>query len=231
MASIWFIDTNVIASWVIVKSNLLRLLSERYSLPSEYHRLYEERFKENVEFIDRILNSDREKFQKKYEIYFSFLASNELFSAIKDEVLSLKLFHKGEPVSRWPGAKNFIKLSKDEAKFIYDTTVGVWDTLFDERIVILDDDPDIDSTPAETNSIDSDYWDVYAPLLFTMDNTKTQDIMLITTAIMNGADVFVTRDERLINSVKKVLKEEYELEIIKPNTANLRMKKELQSID
>ena len=76
MASIWFIDTNVIASWVIVKSNLLSLLSAKYSLPSEYHRLYEERFKEDVEFIDRILNSDREKFQKKYEIYSSTRWSN-----------------------------------------------------------------------------------------------------------------------------------------------------------
>ena len=229
MASVWFIDTNVIASWVIVKSNLLRLLSEEYSLPSEYHTLYEDKFKEDVEFIDRILNSDNDKFFEKYEIYFSFLATNELFSAIRDEVLSLKLFHKGEPVSRWPGAKNSIKLNPDEAKFIYDTAFGVWDILFDGKIVVLNDDPGIESHLTETKTIDSTYWDVYAPLLFTIDNAKTQDIMLITTAIMNEADVFVTRDERLINSVKKVLKEEYELEIIKPNTANLRMKNELNS--
>ncbi len=216
MVYTWFIDTNIIASWVIVESNLLQKLSEQYHYPKEYHQLYHTRYANEVTFINTILDKENKNIRKNHEAFVSFLATNELFSAIRDEVLSLKLFNMGVPVSQWPREKNRIHLTNDEADFIYETALSVWDTLFGGNISIITD------YDYET---DIDYWDVSSRLLFTIENIKTQDVMLVTSAIMNGADYFVTRDERLIHDLKKeFLKENPDLiEVIKPATAVLKL--------
>lgn len=58
--------------------------------------------------------------------------------------------------------------------------------------------------------------EIYSSILFLIKETKTQDVTLLTTAILNRADYFVTKDERLIKSAKKIINERYGLGIIKP---------------
>jgi hypothetical protein len=42
---------------------------------------------------------------------------------------------------------------------------------------------------------------------------------ILTTAIFNKGDYFITKDEKLIRSTKKILKDEYDLDIINPKNA------------
>ena len=224
MGTIWFLDTNILASWTIIESRLLETLSSRYSYPSEYQTLYYNKFLPDVTFVNALLNPGIETFARDNEVYVSFLATNELFSAIRDEVLSLKLFHQGVPVSRWPGEKNRITLTKNESKLIYTATLSIWGKLFGGNISIIEDDVSACGKYRrnENNAApDSAYWDISAPLMFQVKNAKTQDIMLLTTAVMNGADYFVTRDERLIQAMKDANIDLGRMKIIKPDTALL----------
>lgn len=224
MVYVWFIDTNVLASWIIVESGLLKKLSEHYNYPFQYQELYSEKYRGEVAFINAVLNANPERFQKEHEMLVSFLATNELFSAIRDEVISLKLFHKGIPVSRWPGAKNRETLSEEESKLVYETTLAVWDKLFGGNVIVTNDDP-FEGEAADTTN----YWDIYAPILFKIKNTKTQDTMLLTTAIINDADYFVTRDDHLKEDVGDVLQKQYGLHIINPDTALLYIQRYLKT--
>ncbi|MDD3036103.1 MAG: hypothetical protein PHO93_04245 [Candidatus Saccharimonadaceae bacterium] len=212
MVYTWFIDTNVLASWVLVTSDILTEFTGKYGIPTEYNNIYHKKFNSDISYINTLLEIPCEKLQEKHECLIPFLTTNELFSAIRDEIICLKLFAKGEPVSRWPGSKNLFSLDEDEFKIIFRTTMKKVDVLMQGGLEIIED----------CSGDYTEFWDVFASLLLKTENTKTQDVMLLTTAIMNEADFFVTRDERLINVLKAPLKEGYSLEIMKPETARLK---------
>ena len=70
------------------------------------------------------------------------------------------------------------------------------------------------------------YWSIYSSMLFLIKEVKTQDTMLLTTAILYEADYFVTRDERLIKAARNRLFEQYNLQLIKPESALALLKKQ-----
>ena len=51
------------------------------------------------------------------------------------------------------------------------------------------------------------------------------DSTLLTTAILNKADFFVTEDKRLIDSAKKLIQDDYDLELINTNPVMQKLKK------
>jgi len=153
----------------------------------------------------------------RHEFYVSSLAINELFYAMKDELRSIILFNRGMPISRWRDARANPDIPEKCFRAIYDQTLISFDTLLgDGQIQYLSEGS------AET---DPEYWSIYAPLLFLTKDAKTQDATLLTTAIINRADYFVTKDEPLIKAARKKLMAEYKMDLISPATGLAVLKK------
>ena len=51
--------------------------------------------------------------------FFSYLAMNEVYSAVRDEKRSILLFKNGTPLSRWNEEKNSIDLPSDSMETVY----------------------------------------------------------------------------------------------------------------
>ncbi|MFA4859536.1 hypothetical protein [Methanoregula sp.] len=60
------------------------------------------------------------------------------------------------------------------------------------------------------------YWDVYSSILFMIKEAKTHDATLLTSAILDKADYFVTLDKSLIKNGKKMLNDEYHILLVTP---------------
>jgi len=54
-----------------------------------------------------------------------------------------------------------------------------------------------------------------------------EDATLLTTAIINRADYFVTKDEPLIKAAKKKLLSDYTMELVRQSTGLALLKKEI----
>lgn len=128
---------------------------------------------------------------------------------MKDELRSIILFNKGMPISRWRDARTNPEIPENCFRAVYTRTLQSFDTLFEEgRIHYL---------PEHTAVSDQEYFSIYASLLFLTKDAKTQDATLLTTAIINRADYFVTKDEPLMRAAKKKILDTYQMELIKPS--------------
>jgi len=136
---------------------------------------------------------------------------------MKDELRSIILFNKGMPISRWRDARTNPDIPEKCFKAIYNQTLTSFDTLLGEG--------SIHYLPEGSAESDPEYWSIYAPLLFLTKDAKTQDATLLTTAIINRADFFVTKDEPLIKAAKKQLLADYQMELIKPSSGLAMLKK------
>ncbi|HJJ44872.1 MAG: hypothetical protein MJ005_03675 [Methanocorpusculum sp.] len=217
--SIWCIDTNVLASWILVEGRLLESVVKNSNVPANYADLYREKYSHDITFINLILAAETSELLKDNEIYIPFLATNELFSALKDEIICLKLFEKGDPVSTWPRNKAHQSLKDGEERLIFETVLRMIDQLLENGVTIIEDSTDVPH---------NNFWDVFASLLLKTENTRTQDVMLLTTSVLNGADYFVTRDERLIQALKKTMKTEYDLTRLSSSSALSELKKKIR---
>ncbi len=167
-------------------------------------------------FIDSIV---KHGYNSNHEFFVSSLAINELFYAIKDELRSIILFNKGMPISRWRDARTNPDIPEKCFEAIHNQTLRSFDTLLGEGAIVYLPDCSAES--------DSEYWSIYASVLFLTKDAKTQDATLLTTAIINRADYFVTKDEPLIKAVKKKMMTDYQMELIKPVTASTILKKSI----
>jgi hypothetical protein len=194
---------------------VLDILCDGYHLTPEFRDVYFSHYAESISFIDTIVKDEIP--DSNHEFYVSSLAINELFYAIKDELRSIILFNKGLPISRWRDARTNPEIPEKCFRAIYDQTLISFDTLLgDGKITFI----------AESSAeIEPEYWSIYAPLLFLTKDAKTQDATLLTTAIVNLADYFVTKDEPLIKAAKKGLLDHYNLELISPSTGLTLLKK------
>lgn len=193
-------------------------MSTRFKLPDEFSDVYRRRYEDSISFIDKII--EQKKKGLKDEFFISYLAGNELFSAIRDEVRSIILFNKGIPVSRWRDSRNNPDISNDDSKEIHKKTLKSFDILFEKKAIsfIKEQSPDDDQN----------YWNIYPSLLFLIKEIKTQDGTLLTTAILNRADYFVTKDEPLMKAAKKMMYDNYQLTLMKPSTALQTLKKQVK---
>lgn len=188
---------------------VLDILCKGYHLSTEFRDVYISHYTDSISFIDFIVNEEVD--HAGHEFYVSSLAINELFYAIKDELRSIILFNKGMPISRWRDARTNPDIPESCFRAIYDQTFRSFDTLLGDGAIIYLSEGSAESDP--------EYWSIYAPLLFLTKDAKTQDATLLTTAIINRADYFVTKDEPLIKAAKKKMKADYQMELIKPANA------------
>ena len=66
-------------------------------------------------------------------------------------------------------------------------------------------------------STDDRYFDVFDELVFRTPTMNTQDMHLLTSAILNRADYFVTTDISLIGKYGKFIRKRYNLKIVQPS--------------
>lgn len=195
---------------------VLDILCNGYHLTTEFRDVYTSHYTESISFIDEIIREEIP--ESEHEFYVSSLAINELFYAVKDELRSIILFNKGMPISRWRDARANPDIPEKCFRAIYDQTLTSFDTLLGEG--------SIHYLPEVSAVSDPEYWSIYASLLFLTKDAKTQDATLLTTAIINRADYFVTKDEPLIKAAKKNLMADYNMELIKPSTGLALLKKQ-----
>ncbi len=87
-------------------------------------------------------------------------------------------------------------------------TLASFDVLFENHGITI--------IPEASPWEDDTYWSICSSILFLIRESKTQDATLLTTAILNRADNFVTLDTPLIRSARQVLQDEYRLHLINP---------------
>ncbi len=203
---VWFIDANILAHWVLGKGGVLGFLIDKFHLANEFSDVYSKRYEDSINFIEELIKLvDQEKSD---EFYVSHLAINELFSGLKDELRSILLFKNGVPISKWRDSRNNPDITSDDYKAIYEITLKSFDILFGKKAIEYMDEQSQEDSP--------NYLNIYSSILFLIKEAKTQDSTLLTTAIFNKADYFVTKDDALIKSGKNLIKDTYGLELIKP---------------
>lgn len=206
---VWFIDTNITAHWVLGKGGVLNFLVKEFNLTEEFYELYSKRYEESINLIEEIIKLGKHK--KNNEYYISYLSINELFSALRDELRSILLFKNGVPISKWRDSRNNPDIKSNEYKSIYEITLKSFDILFENKAIELMHEESLEDDP--------NYLDIYSSILFLVKEAKTQDSTLLTTAILNKADYFITKDDTLIKSAKNLIKVHYGLELINPTQA------------
>jgi predicted nucleic acid-binding protein len=211
----WCIDTNTLVPWLITDSGVLDLLIKKYGIPSDFRDIYLHRHKHSVDFIQRIIDLKSKGFSD--EFYFSYLAMNEVYSAVRDEIRSILLFKNGTPLSRWNEEKNSLDLPGDSMETVYEDIENRFDILFGNNTIIpLSDEPEEEG---------DNFTEIVASLIFTFKRVKTQDAILLTTAISIRANYFVTFDKRLISEVADELAKKYQLYLISPAEGNSLLRK------
>jgi len=100
---------------------------------------------------------------------------------------------------------------------IYVDIENQFDVLFGNNTILpLSDEPEEEG---------DNFSEIVASLIFTFKRVKTQDAILLTTAISVRANYFVTFDKRLISEVSKELDQKYQLRLISPGEGNTLLKK------
>jgi hypothetical protein len=201
---------------VLGSGGVLDILCNGYHLTTEFRDVYTNHYVDSISFINEIVKEEIP--HSDHEFYVSSLAINELFYAVKDELRSIILFNKGMPISRWRDARVNPDIPGKCFRAVYNQTLRSFDTLLGDGSIIY--------LPEESSESVPEYWSIYAPLLFLTKDAKTQDATLLTTAIINRADYFVTKDEPLIKAAKKNLMADYNMELIKPSTGLALLKKQ-----
>lgn len=167
-----FIDANVIANWILISSSIGRLeelkedkiLNDRFKAFSYSYVLIEALKENNI-----------------YEAVTSILALGEVYHVLYNEVLSLKMYRSGIPLTLWSKLRNKNDLTEDEKSIFWDTVRSYLDEL-KSFIAVIDD------------KVDSEVY----PKLVLDYGLRPHDAILLTTAVLNGCSWFITNDNEII---------------------------------
>ena len=149
-------------SWLMRDSGVLDLLIKKYAIPKDFRDIYLNRHKHSIDFIERIIDLKSRGFPD--EFYFSYLAMNEVYSAVRDEIRSILLFKNGTPLSRWNEEKNSIDLPADSMETVYVDIENKFDILFGNNTILpLSDEPEEKG---------DNFSEIVASLIFTLNALK-----------------------------------------------------------
>ncbi len=192
-------------------------LIDEFKLTREFQQVYMERYNDSIRFIDKLLEI-KDKGARD-EFFISYLAFNEVFAAVKDELSSILLFKKGYPLSRWRDPRNIPIPNPDQSYNINDRLLKSFDTLLKNNPLNL--------IPEKTPIDDKYYIDIYSSLMFNIGKMRTHDATLLSTAILHKADYFVTKDEQLKKEANKLLRESNnQVQLIGPSHGYNLLKKQ-----
>jgi hypothetical protein len=191
------------------KNGILESLIDKFNLHEEFCEVYTNRYEVSLSFIEKVLEEKEAGLADEFNV--SYLAINEIFSALRDELRCILLFNKGMPVSRWRDPRINPDIKQEDYEFIYEKTMKSFDTLFANKYIM----PVAELSP----EIEKEYFEIFSSILFLVRNARTQDATLLTTSILYLGKYFVTLDEPLIRAAKKTLSENYGLQLLKPKQA------------
>jgi hypothetical protein len=186
------------------------LLCEQSALPDQFFEIYSSRYEPSLTFVNTVIDKKNQRITDNF--FVSHLAINELFSAIRDEMRSILLFNKGCPISMWRNPRYDPIIDAIDYQAVYKQTLQAFIPLFedgktqDSVIQLM-----VEQSPESPN-----YWDVYSSILFMVKEAKTHDATLLTSAILDKADYFVTLDKSLIKNAKKMLNDQYHILLVTP---------------
>jgi predicted nucleic acid-binding protein len=210
----WYIDTNVLAHWVLGKGGVLQLLCEQSALPDQFFEIYSSRYEPSLTFVNTIIDKKNQKITDNF--FVSHLAINELFSAIRDEMRSILLFNKGCPISMWRNPRYDPIIDAIDYQAVYKQTLQAFIPLFEDGKKDGKTQDSVIQLMVEQSPESPNYWDVYSSILFMVKEAKTHDATLLTSAILDKADYFVTLDKSLIKNAKKMLNDQYNIHLVTP---------------
>lgn len=161
-----FIDTNTIVHWLVIK----KMMEEHGTEILEKYR----RLRQSYEFVEAVLSR---KF-KNAEFYISRLTLAEMTKAILDFIVYEKMRLDG--VAAIYGMKYFkdYLLTDEEFDSFLEGIIEAFNVLESELNVLEDDLSDLE----------------YYPFFVARAGLRTQDAILLTTAIRHEMDYFVTMD-------------------------------------
>ena len=209
----WYIDTNVLTHWVLGHGGVLQLLCRQFSLPDQFFEVYKSRYEPSLSFINSVIDKKNQGIHDDF--FVSHLAINELFSAIRDEMRSIILFNKGCPISMWRNPRYDPIIDAIDYQAVYQQTLQAFIPLFED----IKKQKSVIQLMVEQSPESPNYWDVYSSILFLVKEAKTHDATLLTSAILDKADYFVTLDKSLKNNAKKMLNDEYHILLVTPKEA------------
>jgi len=213
----WYIDTNVLTHWVLGHGGVLQLLCHQFSLPDQFFEVYKSRYEPSLSFINAVIDKKRQGIHDDF--FVSHLAINELFSAIRDEMRSIILFNKGCPISMWRNPRYDPIIDAIDYQAVYQQTLQAFIPLFENSKKDGKTQDSVIQLMVEQSPESPNYWDVYSSILFLVKEAKTHDATLLTSAILDKADYFVTLDKSLIKNAKKMLNDEYHIVLVHPKEA------------
>lgn len=203
----WIIDTNVVAHWLMA-NQIMEFATQKFRLGQEFTNVYSNRYKESLAFVSKVLELPK----NNHRFVITELSLNELFPSIRDEIRSIMLFIRGVPISRWAYKRETkqVRFPEELSREIYELAMRGYDNLFaGKKIEIM-----ATTSPSD----EADYFEVYSSLVFLNPELRTQDAILIATAIFEKTNYFVTMDKDLIRLGTR-LKEKYNLEVLTPERA------------
>lgn len=215
MSRNWFLDTNLLANWVMARGGVLAYLQGHLGLPDSLAEAYLARFSEPLRLFDRI---DAHATRGGTDQFFvSTLALNELMRAVKHEVVAALAFKEGIPVSMWRDRLNNSPVSEEHAQGIV------------ERVLLgqaaLGEHHHIQFISERSPVTDDEYWDLFGSILFLADHAETMDATLATTAVLHGADFFVTQDRRFRTGFNKRFAEVTGMRVVNAQQAGTELRR------
>jgi len=174
----YFLDTNIIVDWILIKE---KIENEK---ELEEDGLLRKRFKEksfSYTLLEIFLNVE-----KDVEVVTCDFAWAEAYSIIYDEIICKKLYMEGIPYRMWNKLRKYKELRGDAIDVFRSQVINDFEKL-KTRIETVKDEVD----------------DEIFPLLFHKSRMGIYDAMILTTAIVNKADYFVTQDKDIVNVSKK----------------------------
>lgn len=175
-----FLDSNVIANWILIgdifsngldfeKDKILNLRLEKLSY--------------SYILIEALFEND------DYEIKTCSLALGEIFHVIHNELLSLKMYRKGIPLTLWSKLRRKYDLTEEEQATVRNI-INKYIKKLRKKVIETDDKVD----------------DKIYPKLALGYKLRTHDAVLLTTAILEKCSWFITNDTEIIELNKKAKK-------------------------
>lgn len=172
-----FIDANVIANWILISSSINRLEELKDD------KILNERFKAfsySYVLIEALKEDD------SYEALTSTLVLGEVYHVLYNEVIALKLYRSGIPLTLWSKLRNKNDLTEDEKSIFWDTVRSHLNELRSFIFVVGDNVDD----------------EIYPKLVLDY-GLRPHDAILLTTAIKNECGWFITNDSEIIQMNKR----------------------------
>lgn len=194
-----FLDANVIANWIIFKKALEIMINEE-----EKNDFLLRRKKDNSDafYSYKLLNKLRIDNIKNVNFITSSLAISEAISVINEKICMDKMYEQNIPFKYWFKYKPKFELKPNEVIELYNQIIGFKSIFIPYKKIKL---------------VEKEKTNITVRIISL--HKETHDSFLVSQAITNKANHFITTDSRLIQNLKDKINN---IKIMKPETFFLK---------